>query len=226
VTPAIALALELALAPMFGIGYRPLARRGWPLLISAVGILVFTLIFPINVSGDTLLRAGPLTVTAGGLTAALGLALRIFAVALPGLIVFTTTDPTDLADSLMQQVRVPARFAIGVLAAFRLVPLLADEFQLLTLARRARGVDAGGNPLARIRLFASTTFALLVGAIRRGTRLAVAMDARGFDSRSPRTSARPQRFTAADAFLVAGALAVAAIAIGTSVVAGTFRPLI
>jgi energy-coupling factor transport system permease protein len=226
VTPAIALGLELALAPMFGIRYRALASRGWPLLVSAVGILVFTLIFPINVSGGTLLRAGPLTVTAGGFTAALGLALRIFAVALPGLIVFATTDPTDLADSLMQQVRVPARFAIGVLAAFRLVPLLADEFQMLTLARRARGVDAGGNPLARVRLFASTTFALLVGAIRRGTRLAVAMDARGFDSRSPRTSARPQRFTAADAFLVAGALVVAAIAIGTSVVAGTFRPLI
>ena len=66
---------------------------------------------------------------------------------------------------------------------------------MLTLARRARGVDAGRNPVARLRLFASTAFALLVGAIRRGTRLAVAMDARGFDSGVPRDRrARRQHF--------------------------------
>ncbi len=53
---------------------------------------------------------------------------------------------------------------------------------MITVARRARGVEAGRNPVARLRLFVSTAFTLLVGAIRRGTRLAVAMDARGFDS--------------------------------------------
>ncbi|MDT4988520.1 MAG: energy-coupling factor transport system permease protein [Micromonosporaceae bacterium] len=225
VTPTIALGGELAVAPLFGIGYAALGRRAWPLLASAAGILIFTLVFPIASGGATLVRAGPVVVTAAGATAALGLALRVFAVALPGLIVFVTTDPTELADSLIQQVRLPPRFAIGALAAFRLVPLLADEWQLLTLARRARGVDAGHNPLAHARLFASTTFALLVGAIRRGTRLATAMDARGFDSRLPRTSARPQRFAVADALLIVGAVAVAAAAIGVSVAAGTFRAL-
>jgi energy-coupling factor transport system permease protein len=225
VTPAIAIVLELAVAPLFGIRYTRLLRRGWPLMVSAVAVFVCTLIFTTHGGGATLLRAGPLTVTAGALSAALGLAVRILAVALPGLVVFATTDPTDLADSLVQQVRVPPRYAIGALVAFRLVPLLADEWELLTLARRARGVDAGRNPVARVRLFAQTTFALLVGAIRRGTRLATAMDARGFDSRTPRTSARPQRFVAADAAVIAGALLVAAFAIGASVAAGTFRPL-
>ena len=225
VTSTVAIGLELAAAPGFGIGYRPLARRGWPLLVSALAIVVFTLAFPIARGGGTLLAAGPVLVTRDGLVAALGLALRIFAVALPGLMVFATTDPTDLADSLIQQVRVPARFAIGALAAFRLVPLLADEWELLVLARRARGVDAGRNPAARARLFASTMFALLVGAIRRGTRLATAMDARGFDSGVPRSHARQQRFAAADAGLIAGAAAVAALAIGVSLAAGTFRTL-
>src|SRR5207244_3854930 len=127
------------------------------------------------------------------LHAGLALALRVLAVAVPGVLVFATTDPTDLADSLVQNVRLPVRFAIGALAAFRLMPLLHDEWRLLTLARRARGVDAGRNPLVKVRLFASLTFALLVGAIRRGTRLAVAMDARGFDSGATRTAVRVQR---------------------------------
>jgi energy-coupling factor transport system permease protein len=194
--PAVALAAEVATLPLFGIGVRTLARRAWPLLLSAAGVGV----------AQTLLGTG-------GWLVSLGLALRVPAVALPGIVVFATTDPTDLADALIQQARAPARFAIGALAAFRLMPLLGDEWRLLRLARRARGLDAGRNPVAQVRQFAALSFAILVGAIRRGTRLATAMDARGFDSGRPRTIARPQRFTRADTALIAGAVVVAAAAL-------------
>ncbi|MEU6207758.1 energy-coupling factor transporter transmembrane component T [Micromonospora musae] len=226
VAPAIAIAVELAVLPLFGVRYRVLARRAWPLLVSAVGIVVTLVLFAAERSGRLLVEAGPVVVTSGVLLTALGLVLRMFAVALPGVIVFATTDPTDLADALVQNAKAPARFAIGALAAFRLVPLLGQEWQAISMARRARGVDAGRNPVAKLRLFVSTAFALLVGAIRRGTRLAVAMDARGFDAGIARTVARRQRFTAADALLVAGAVTVAAAALTTSIVLGTFRPLI
>ncbi|MCI4062143.1 energy-coupling factor transporter transmembrane protein EcfT [Micromonospora sp. R77] len=226
VAPALAIAAELALLPLFGIRYRVLARRAWPLLASAGGILVTLVLFAADRSGRVLLDAGPVVVTSGVLVAALGLVLRLLAVALPGIIVFATTDPTDLADALVQNAKAPARFAIGALAAFRLVPLLEQEWQMISMARRARGVDAGRNPLAKLRLFASTAFALLVGAIRRGTRLAVAMDARGFDAGTPRTVARRQDFTRADALLIAGAAALAGGALTVSVLLGTFRPLI
>ncbi|MGI5523269.1 energy-coupling factor transporter transmembrane component T family protein [Micromonospora sp. CA-259024] len=226
VAPAIAIALELAVLPLFGIRYRVLARRAWPLLLSAAGILVTLVLFAADRSGRVLLDAGPVLVSTGVLLTALGLVLRVFAVALPGVIVFATTDPTDLADALIQNVKAPARFAIGALAAFRLVPLLGQEWQMISMARRARGVDAGRNPVAKLRLFASTAFALLVGAIRRGTRLAVAMDARGFDAETPRTVARRQSFTRADALLIVVAAALAGTALTVSVLLGTFRPLI
>ena len=196
VTPALFLAVELAVLPLFGISLTTLVKRGWPLLVSAAGVAVAQQLFG-----------------TGGWLASAGLALRILAVAVPGILVFATTDPTDLADALVQNARLPARFAIGALAAFRLVPLLGEEWRLLTLARRARGLDAGRNPLAHLRLFASRTFALLVGAIRRGTRLATAMDARGFGCGARRTSARRSRFTAADAALVVGGLLLATAAL-------------
>lgn len=226
VAPAVAIGFELAVVPLFGVGYRTLARRAWPLLVSAGGILCTLVLFAAERTGATLWQAGPVLVTAGVLGTALGMALRVIAVALPGVLVFATTDPTDLADALIQNVKAPPRFAIGALAAFRLVPLLGLEWQMLSMARRARGIDAGRNPLARLRLFGSTAFALLVGAIRRGTRLATAMDARGFDSGSSRTSARRQRFTGADAGLIAGATVLAAGALAVSVALGTFRPLV
>ncbi|WBB79696.1 energy-coupling factor transporter transmembrane component T [Micromonospora sp. WMMD882] len=226
VAPAIALAIELAVLPLFGVRYRVLARRAWPLLLGAVGILVSLVLFAADRDGRVLVEAGPVLVTSGVLVTALGLVLRLLAVALPGVIVFATTDPTDLADALIQNAKAPPRFAIGALAAFRLVPLLGQEWQMISMARRARGVDAGRNPVARLRLFVSTGFGLLVGAIRRGTRLAVAMDARGFDAGTPRTVARRQRFTLADGLLVAGAFVLAGSTLAVSVALGVFRPLI
>ena len=225
-TPTLGLLVELALLPLFGLRYGALLRRAWPLALAAAGILVTMVLFAADRSGRLLLGLGPFDVTTGVLVDALGLILRIFAVALPGVIVFATTDPTDLADALVQNAKAPARFAIGALAAFRLLPLLGDEWQMLTLARRARGVDAGRNPAGRLRLFVSTAFALLVGALRRGTRLAVAMDARGFDSATPRTFARRQRFTAADTALMIGAGALAAAALTTTITLGFFHPII
>lgn len=226
VAPAVAIAVELAVLPLFGVRYRDLARRAWPLLMAAAGVVLTMVLFAAERTGAVLATVGPIVVTSGVLFSALGLALRIIAVALPGVLVLGSTDPTDLADALIQNVKASPRFAIGALAAFRLVPLLGAQWELLTLARRARGVDAGRNPVARVRLFVSMAFALLVGAIRRGTRLAVAMDARGFDSGLPRTSARRQPFGRADAAMIAGAAVLAAAALSVSVATGLFRPLL
>jgi energy-coupling factor transport system permease protein len=226
VAPALALAAELALVPLFGVRYTDLARRAGPLLLSAAGIVVSLMIFTAERVGTVVVALGPLVVTTGVLYSALGLCLRLFAVSLPVVIVLATTDPTDLADALVQNVRAPARFAIGALAAFRLMPLLAAQWRMLSLARRARGVDAGRNPAAAARIFASITFSLLVAAIRRGTRLATAMDARGFDSALPRTAARVQRFGLADWALIVGGVAIGVAVVAASVALGTFRPLL
>ncbi|WP_203701867.1 energy-coupling factor transporter transmembrane component T family protein [Asanoa iriomotensis] len=225
-TPALAIAAELVLLPLFGVRYRTLLRRGWPLLLSVFGVVLTTILFGADRGGETVFGLGPLDVTTGVLAVALGLALRLVALALPGIMVFTTTDPTDLADALVQNAKAPARFAIGTLAAFRLVPLLGQEWQALRMARRARGIDAGGNPVAAARLFASTLFALLVGAIRRGTRLATAMDARGFDSGVSRTHAREQRFTRADWVFVLGAVLLTGAILTVSIATDTFRPVL
>ncbi|GAA4585327.1 energy-coupling factor transport system permease protein [Actinoplanes octamycinicus] len=222
VTPGVALLVELAALPFFGVRAGMLARRAWPLLVAAFGVLVSMLLFAADRDGALLLSLGPVDVTTGVLAAAAGLILRIFAVALPGIVVFATTDPTDLADALVQNAKAPARFAIGALAAFRLLPLLGQEWRMLNLARRARGIDAGRNPA----VFASTGFALLVGALRRGVRLAVAMDARGFDSATPRTFARVQRFTRADAALVVISLLLSATILAATITFGLFRPII
>lgn len=209
VTPAFMLAGAGVALAVGGVRPGALLRRGWPVIVSAIGLGVTTLAF-----GDS----------DRPLLTALAVTIRVLAIALPGVAVLLTIDPTDLADSLVQLARLPARFAYASLAALRLLPLLALEWQTITQARRARGVDAGRNPLARLRLFAGITFTLLVGAVRRGTRLAVAMDARGFDATGPRTIARPQVMRPSDIALIVGTVALLATAVAASSALGTFRP--
>ncbi len=225
VAPSVVLLVELATVPLFGLSYATLARRARPLLVAIFATMLGLLLFSQR-TGELLTTIGPLEITTGTLTAATSVGLRMLALALPGIVILATTDPTDLADALVQNAKAPARFAFGALAAFRLLPLLGEEWRMLTLARRARGVDAGRNPVAKAKLLASLTFALLVGAIRRGTRLATAMDARGFDSGLPRTIARPQTFGAADWVLVGGGALLVATALAISVATGVFSPLL
>jgi energy-coupling factor transport system permease protein len=202
--PAIALAGELIAVPFFGLRYRDLWRRAWPLVAAAAAMMVTYTLFAGSRTGEVWWHLGPLAVTTGTLSTSAALALRLLAIALPGVIVFATTDPADLADSLIQHARVSPRFAIGALASFRLVGTLREEWTLISMARRARGLR---------KAFASQAFVLMVGAIRRGVRLSVAMDARGFDSGIPRSVARPQSFSYKDVALILGTVALGALAL-------------
>jgi energy-coupling factor transport system permease protein len=198
VSAATALVLELAVLPWAGLSARTLARVFTPIVISAVLAGLVTALIGID-GGRTLL-----------------------AVALPGVVLVMGTDPTDLADALAQRLRLPARFVLGALAGLRLVGVLTQEWRSLEMARRARGLGDGTGPVGSARRFIGQAFALLVMAIRRGTRLAMAMEARGFGSPTPRTWARRSTFAARDGWLLAGAVTITAAAVTASVAAGTW----
>ena len=92
------------------------------------------------------------------------------------------SDPTRLVDALVQQARVPERFAYGALAAYQAIPRLGQDLGTLRHARRIRGVGGDWHPKLLI--------GLLVRAIRHADQLALAMDARAFGT-TPRTAFRP-----------------------------------
>ncbi|MEV6495261.1 energy-coupling factor transporter transmembrane protein EcfT, partial [Actinoplanes sp. NPDC051633] len=50
-TPALALAVELALLPLFGVRFSVLARRSLPLLVAALGVLVTMVLFAADRGG-------------------------------------------------------------------------------------------------------------------------------------------------------------------------------
>jgi len=224
VTAAIVLVVALISMPLTGIGVARLLRRSWPILGAVLMIGLLNGLFGVP-RGPVVVAFGPVALHGTTLVSGASLGLRILAIAVVGLVALAAADPTEVADALVQQLHVPPRFALGALAALRLAPLLAEEWQLLGLARRARGVTAG-SPVGWLRLQGGRLMSLLVGAVRRATRLALAMEARGLGSRACRTAARPQRMRARDWLLLAGALLVAVLATAVSLALGTYRPLL
>jgi energy-coupling factor transport system permease protein len=205
VTAGTALVLEVAALPWCGLAPRELARRGWLVTLAAAAAGAGTAVFGVS---------GPV--------AGLAVAARILAIALPGIVLLATTDPTDLADALAQVARLPHRFVLSALAAMRLADVLAEEWEILGLARRARGLG-GGGPIGRLRDLIGRVLALLVLAVRRATVLATAMEARGFGVSSRRTWARSSRLRPSDAVVVGYGVLVAVAATAAGMAAGTWH---
>lgn len=212
VTPLPILA-GLALAiPFSGVPFGALSRRCLPPL-AAVAVVA-------------LMNAALAADSTDGWRAGLAVGLRLTAIVLAGALFAMTTEPADLAGGLQQQVGLSPRLAVGAVAALRLAPLLAADWRAVRLARRARGLAGGWSPAAWLRLVGSALFGLLASAVRRATRLALAMDARGFGSLPCRSAARPQQMRAADWALLGGAVGLAVGSVVLSLASGSWRPLI
>ena len=217
VSAGVALALELALMPLSGVSARSFFLKATPLLVAApLGAL--SMLLYASPGGHVYWQLGPAAISDHSIWLALGIGLRMCAIVMPAIALLDRIDPTDMGDGLAQILHLPARPVLAALAGARMTSLMAADWKALERARRARGV----GDASRIRSFLRGSFSLLVFALRRAGKLATTMEARGFGAEGRRTWARPSRLRAADAVLMAVAVAVPAIALAASIWAGTF----
>jgi energy-coupling factor transport system permease protein len=221
VSATAALVGEVVLFLAVGLRDARLWRRTLP-VVAAAPLAGVTMALYGRASGSSYLQWGFVQVTDGSLAIGLATALRVLAVGVPAVLLLATIDPTDLADGLAQRLHLPSRFVLGALAGLRLVGLFVADWRSLELARRARGVADSG----RLRRFAGQAVALLVLAIRRGTKLATAMEARGFDGPVRRSWARPSPFGGAELVTIGCGVLLSAACVLLAVAAGTWDLLL
>ncbi len=136
--------------------------------------------------------------------------------ALPGLVLFAralacgmvsalfvlTTDPGRLVRSLMRTARLPPAIGFALLQAMHLVPDLGREMQVLRMShamRRGRPMRKSPRPAEVLAI----AVPLLAFAIRRASRAALAMEARGLRPGQPRTQLPQRSMGARDAGILA-----------------------
>jgi energy-coupling factor transport system permease protein len=218
VSASVAILCEIVLFTAVGLGGLLWSPRTLPVWLAAplTGLSMVLYGAP---SGAVLWDFGVIHVTEGSVQIGVATTARVIAIALPAVVLFLTIDPTDLADGLAQTLRLPARFVLGALAALRLVGSSVDDWRTLRLARRARGVGDRGAILRGL----GQAFALLVLAIRRGSTLATAMEARAFGAPGRRTWARVARFGGVEWIVIGAGCLVAAASATVAVATGSWN---
>jgi len=182
-------------------------RWSLPILLLPLPLVIFTALYAdlSRFNAPTILwEWGPWTLASEGLLIGLGLGLRVSCFMTTSLLFITTTDPTDFAVSLIQNLKVPYRFGYGVLISYRFLPLLRTELETIRFAHKVRGVGRHTGILGRWQDVRRLALPLLASAIRNSERTALAMDAKAFGAGSERTYYRQMKVRPRDGlFLVA-----------------------
>lgn len=181
-------ALGMAFLLLWVVGRVPL----WKLLLLMVpfalfgfGFLTTSVLFQ-RESGFAVQMAREQGAVQPDLSPGLVLFARVLACGMISALFALTTDAGRLIRALMQHLRLPAPVAFAILQAMHLVPDLAREMQTLRMARamrRGRALQKIPRPAELLALM----IPLLAFAIRRATRAAVAMEARGLHPARPRS---------------------------------------
>lgn len=172
------------------------------LLLNHVAIFAFSPLEGVKIYGtrhDLFHLVGPYVVTAEQLFYQLNITLKYLTVIPMALLFILATDPSEFASSL-NRVGVSYKIAYAVAIALRYIPDLLRDYQTISFAAQARGIDMSKK--AKLRERVKNAFAVLMplifSSLERIETISAAMELRGFGYQKKRTwySARP--FTKGD----------------------------
>lgn len=164
-------------------------------LVFLMTFVVWTLFYR---GGEPLVTWGPVSVSAEGLHFALGMGLKLVAFLALGVLFLATTKVEEFAYALTR-LGMPFKLGFTMTLAFRLVPVFLDSTMTVVQAQRCRGFNFDeGNVVQRIRRYVPVIVPVFIGALRRADGMAMALEARGFQSRRPRSALEEYRFGGLD----------------------------
>jgi energy-coupling factor transporter transmembrane protein EcfT len=127
---------------------------------------------------------------------------RLLAFSGLGMLFILTTDQIHFIRSLNMQLKIPEKFAYGIIAAWGIFPRMVREYARTRAAFRARGLGVGFISPALL-------LPLLVKSVRWSEAIAIAMESKGFGESGARTNYFEYRVGRKDViFLCAAPLAV------------------
>lgn len=121
------------------------------------------------------------------LVLAFALGARILVITFYSAYFVITTDPIEFTLSLIKYLKLPVQIGYALLTAYRFLPTFKDELQTIQFAHEIRG---GQSKKGITRLFKQTKLCMipmLANAVRKGERVALAMETRAFGKYKDRT---------------------------------------
>lgn len=172
-----------------------------------VVLLIFTFVFRlISTPGIPVAQLWIFTITGEGITKAISLTVRIALMIIGASLLSYTSTPRELADGLekafgfLEKIHVPIHdMAVIVMIAFRFIPILIEETNVLMDAQASRGVEFEKCSVwKKCRNIFSLLLPLFLSAVRRSSDLAMAMEARGYSGEGETSRMYPLRYHSGD----------------------------
>src|SRR5215212_6502839 len=168
----------------------------------------------------------PIVISAERLAFAATQLVRLFTMALLGVILLLTIHPASYGVTF-RRLRLPDNIACALDLAVRFVPSLASDFTTTLDAQRARGyeLERAGGLIKAIRNLAPLIVPITIGAIMKGEDVIDAMNLHAFGT-GPRTWLQEMRYTTRDYVVIALSvgLLLGAIALRLAGIGGLWVP--
>ena len=113
-------------------------------------------------------------------------AARVFAIASSFTIFLLTTHPRDLMSDLTRR-GLPPQIAYVIISTLQIIPQMQAKAQTILAAQRSRGMDTQSSFLKRVGSLVPLVGPLVFGSLVEVEERAIAIEARGFTSRHPKT---------------------------------------
>lgn len=120
---------------------------------------------------------------------------------------------------MMQQFRLPSKYAYSFIASFRLIPAVTEELQIRRNALKVRNIQFSRGLKGMYERLQMYTVPLFAESIRRAQRIAVAMEAKQYQMGAARTYYYPTRYSLMDGIF----LTVMAIGLGFALMLAFWR---
>ena len=194
------------------------------LLLNALLIFVFSPYQGVEIYGsrtDLFHLIGPYTVTKEQLFYELNVILKYFATIPMALLFILTTDPSEFAASL-NKIGVSYKVAYTVSIALRYIPDVQRDYQDISFAQQARGIDMSKKEKIgkRIKNSASILMPLIFSSLERIETMSSAMELRAFGSNKKRTWYNGRPFKKGDYITIILVSIILVIAIIATVING------
>ena len=144
-------------------------------------LLCFTFLFRmLYTPGDAVASVWIFTITKQGIWKAVQMTARIALMITGASLLSYTSTPKELADGL-EKAFSGLGMAVIVMIAFRFIPIMLEELNVLMDAQAARGARfEEGNVVEKCKGVMTLLFPLFLMTVRRSSDLAMAMEARGY----------------------------------------------
>lgn len=193
-----------------GISKSGLIKNFKPILYLVLFTSLYHLVFSAPDSTPLLTLFG-YSLREGAVSNALFYSLRLLLFISAAFLVTLTSSPSELGEAFaklfkpLEKLKIPiSDLALILFIALRFIPILYEEFIIIKNAQQIRGVKFSGSLMNRIKKTTTIILPVFVAAVNRADQLALALEVRGYDSKTPRTFYSRQTFGLSDFLFMLG----------------------